>query len=147
MTLLTKTSPLLSNTPSLMSGFFDDDRFWNFDFGNGLIAKMPSANIIENDEDYVVELATPGMTKKDFTIEADKGTLTVSSEKKEEKEEKEDNYTRKEFSYNSFSRSFALPDITDAEHIKAKYEEGVLRIVIPKKPEAKRLAKRTIAVK
>lgn len=144
MTLLSRSS-LLPSTSTFFNDFFDDARFPSLDMGNGF-SRVPSANVIENDKSFNIELAAPGMKKNDFEVNVDHGQLTISSEKKDEKEEKGENYTRHEFSYNSFSRSFLLPDIADADKIKAKYEDGVLKLSIPKKPEAAKLQKKTIAI-
>jgi HSP20 family protein len=99
---------------------------------------LPAVNIKENADAFMVEMAAPGMAKEDFKIELNNDLLTISSEKKNEKETKEgETYTRREYSYQSFSRSFTLPNTVDGEKISAKYENGVLSIEIPKKEEAK----------
>ena len=99
--------------------------------------KMPAVNVKENEKNYEIEVAAPGMKKEDFNIAVDNGILTISAESKEEKEQKEDNYTRREFSYSSFSRSFSLPQNVDEDNIKAKYENGVLYLTISKIEETK----------
>jgi HSP20 family protein len=144
MTLLTRAS-LLPSTGSLFNDFFDEDRLMNFDPGNRW-SRMPSANVIEDDDEFKIELAAPGMKKGDFKVDIDNGKLTISSEKEEEKEEKGDTYTRREFSYNSFSRSFILPDSVDGDKIKAKYENGILRLDLPKREEVKKLKRKAIAI-
>ncbi|HEV2831196.1 MAG TPA: Hsp20/alpha crystallin family protein, partial [Hanamia sp.] len=95
-----------------------------------------------------VEVAAPGMSKKDFKVELDGNTLTISSEKSREEENKEDErYSRKEFSYQSFQRTFTLQkDVVDIDKIEAKYENGLLYLVIPKKEEAKQKAPRLIEI-
>jgi HSP20 family protein len=99
---------------------------------------LPAVNIKENADAFMVEMAAPGMVKDDFKIELNNDLLTISSEKKNENEVKEgETYTRREYSYQSFSRSFTLPKTVDAEKISAKYENGILSIAIPKKEEAK----------
>ena len=98
---------------------------------------VPAVNITENSDRFVLEMAAPGLKKSDFHINVEKDVLTISSEQKEEKEEKDDNYARKEFYYNSFSRSFNLPETIDVENIKADYKNGILNLVLPKKEEAK----------
>ncbi len=98
---------------------------------------VPAVNIKEENDKFVLEMAAPGMSKKDFHISLDDNVLTISSEKKEEKEEKNENYTRREFFYNTFSRSFTLPENVDAEKIKADYKNGILTLTLPKKEEAK----------
>jgi len=127
--------------PSLVSDFFNTGRLFPslldadtdlFDFDGGSLL-VPGANIIENEKDFKIELAAPGLEKKDFKVEVNNGVLTISAEKKEEKKEENENYKRREFSYNSFSRSFTLPDNSVPDKIDAKYENGVLRLVLPKK--------------
>ena len=126
-----------------MSHFFDD--FFNKDFydwnnRNFSVTNttLPAVNIRENEEGFLVEMAAPGMKKDEFKVELDNNMLTISSEKKSEKQEGEnDNFTRKEFSYQSFTRSFTLPEIVNSEKIQAKYEDGVLKLMIPKKEEAR----------
>jgi HSP20 family protein len=98
---------------------------------------IPAVNIKEDNDKFVLEMAAPGMKKNDFHISVEKDVLTISSERKEEKEEKKDNYARREFYYNSFSRSFNLPESIDLENIKADYKNGILNIVLPKKEETK----------
>ena len=123
-------------TPSLWDNLSYDDWFLkpgNLKVGNGL----PATNILNSEDDFVIEMAVPGMKKSDFKIDVDNDVLTISSEEKSEDEKAGANYTRREFYYNSFKRSFTLPEITDSEKIVAKYEDGVLAISIPKKEEAK----------
>ncbi len=109
---------------------------------------LPSINIKESDNDFEVEMAAPGMDKKDFKIEVDKGVLSISSEKERESEEKDsDSYTRREFSYQSFCRSFSLPTSVDSDKINAKYENGILKVTIPKREEAKPKPTRLIDIK
>ncbi|MDD2419531.1 MAG: Hsp20/alpha crystallin family protein [Bacteroidales bacterium] len=99
---------------------------------------LPSVNVKENPDEYEVEMAAPGMDKGDFKVEVNQGILTISSEKKIENEDQDKgNYTRREFSYQSFCRSFSLPISVDSEKIYAKYENGLLKVVIPKREEAK----------
>jgi HSP20 family protein len=102
---------------------------------------IPAVNIKEGNDKFVLELAAPGMKKDDFKINLDNYQLTISAETRDEKKEKEDNYTRREFVYNSFSRSFTLPKTIDIEKIKADYKNGVLNIVLPKKEEEAKLTK------
>lgn len=105
------------------------DRLWKKDFA-------PAVNVAEEEKKFEIEFAAPGMRKEDFKIQVNEGVLTVSAERKEEKEEKKKNYTRQEYSYNSFSRSFALPENAKIEDIKARYENGVLKLDIAKKAVA-----------
>ncbi|MGB5553488.1 MAG: Hsp20/alpha crystallin family protein, partial [Flavobacteriaceae bacterium] len=105
---------------------------------------VPAVNIKENEKDFELELAVPGRKKEDFKIEIDDKVLTVSSEVKTENEMVEGNYTRREFSFNSFKRAFTLPDTIDEERIKADYVDGLLRFVLPKRKEALPKPKRMI---
>jgi HSP20 family protein len=100
---------------------------------------VPAVNIKDQKDQYTIEFAAPGLKKEDFKVDLDNYVLTVSSEKKEEKEEKENNYSRREFVYNSFNRSFTLPRTVDIDKIKADYSNGILAISIPKKEEEMKL--------
>ncbi|UBM62137.1 Hsp20/alpha crystallin family protein [Candidatus Sulfidibacterium hydrothermale] len=102
---------------------------------------VPAVNIKEEKDKFVLEMAAPGMKKDDFQINLDNYQLTISSEKKEEKNEKDDNYTRREFFYSTFSRSFTLPKSVDVEKIKADYKNGILSVVLPKKEEETKLTR------
>ena len=104
--------------------------------------------IKETNESYHVEVAAPGMLKSDFKVELEGNLLTISSEKRDEKEEVEgEKYTRREFSYQAFQRSFTLPkEVVDVDKIQAKYEDGMLQLLIPKKEEAKQKAPRLIQI-
>lgn len=111
---------------------------WNTRNFSDTNTTLPCVNIKETNDNFEVEMAAPGLEKKDFKIELNNGLLTISSNKKLEKETKKgQQFTRKEFSYQSFSRSFTLPDIVESNKIEAKYENGLLKLVIPKKEEAK----------
>jgi HSP20 family protein len=122
--------------PKLMDDFFNNDRFLldinstfpDVNFQNFL----PEANISENKKEYQIDLAAPGLDKKDFKIEMKNGMLTISAEKEEETKSEEKNYLSREFSYSSLFRSFVLPDNLIADKIDAKYENGVLKLKLPK---------------
>lgn len=127
--------------PSAVSDFFDVDRFFPghmLDFNGGSVLpwwgveKMPSVNITEMDKFFLIELAAPGLDKKDFHVEVEDDVLTISVEREERKEEKENGMTRKEFSYNKFARSFRLPVNTKMDKVNANYKDGILKIEIPK---------------
>ncbi|MFH1297358.1 MAG: Hsp20/alpha crystallin family protein [Bacteroidota bacterium] len=126
----------------LVSNFFDSDYS---DFFSKR-ACDPSANIIEKTEGFELEIAAPGLKKDDFNISLENSVLTVSSEMEDEKMEEGKNYTRKEFSYGSFSRSFTLPKSVDTEKIKADYQDGILKIDLPKRAEAKLEMKKEIRI-
>ncbi|HVM88797.1 MAG TPA: Hsp20/alpha crystallin family protein [Puia sp.] len=140
-------------TNEMMPRIFDDFfRPWNewFD-NNGLVARtltIPAVNISEDKNGFNVSVAVPGMKKEDFNIDVNGNLITISCEKEEKKEEKEADYTRKEYNYSSFSRSFTLPDEINKEKIDARYEDGLLKLSLPKKEEAKKLdTSKHIAVK
>jgi len=108
---------------------------------------LPSVNIKENTDAFVVEMAAPGMSKDDFKIELNNNLLSISSEKKIENETKNDEeYTRREFSYQSFSRAFTLPVTVERDKISAKYDNGILVVNIPKREEAKPKPVKQIAI-
>jgi len=130
---------------SLLADLFDDDRFFASPWLSG--RNMPAFNIKENEKNYEVELAVPGYDKKDFQISIDNGVLTVSGEKSEETEEKEDNYTRREFGYSLFSRSFNLPTNINEENIDANYADEVLKLTIAKKQESSGRSRKQISIK
>ena len=111
------------------------------------LATVPAVNIKERDKDYVIEMAAPGLKKDDFDIDLDNNVLTISSEQKDEKVEEKADYTKREFYYNGFKRSFTLPDTADTEKIDAQYNDGILTITIAKKPEAQTKPKRKINIK
>lgn len=135
--------------PSLFDRFFDNDMFdWTNNNYSATNTTLPSVNVKENAESYEVEMAAPGFEKKDFKVEVHNNMLHISSEKKVENETKEgERYTKKEFSYQSFSRSFTLPMTIENEKISAKYEQGILKVSIPKKEEAKPKPLKQIAIK
>ncbi|MBK7851160.1 MAG: Hsp20/alpha crystallin family protein [Bacteroidetes bacterium] len=131
--------------PSIFSDFFSD--FVNEEvLPRNVFKSLPAVNISELPESYRVELAAPGMSKGDFKIEVENGVLTIKAEKKEEKQDENSKYTRKEFSYTSFSRTFTMPDHVNTESISAEYVNGVLTLVLPKREEAKKKPVKEIAV-
>ncbi|GAA4240903.1 MULTISPECIES: Hsp20/alpha crystallin family protein [Winogradskyella] len=107
---------------------------------------LPKVNIKEIADAYIVDMAVPGLKKSDFQIDIDNQVLSISTEIKEESEQKEANYTRREFGYSSFKRTFSLPETVDEDKIKASYTEGILSIHLPKKEEAKQKPVRTIKI-
>jgi HSP20 family protein len=139
---------LSERMPSLFGDFFSpwSDLFDNADWPMRTI-NVPAVNIAEQDNQYMVTLAAPGMKKDDFKIEVDGNMLTISSEKEESTEEKNKKFTRKEYNYSSFSRCFSLPEEIKQENIEAKYEDGVLKIALPRKEAAKKPKVKKIAVK
>jgi len=123
-----------------------DDLFINQDW-NHISATLPAANIIEADDHFNIELAAPGKKKSDFTIKLDEGVLTISSETETKSTEKDDNFTRKEFGYSSFKRSFNIPETISDDKISASYKEGILTVSLPKKAEALPQPKKLISIK
>ena len=149
MTLTKRNGGLLNQMPVLFDDFFNRDIFnWgNLNFSD-TDTTIPAVNIKETPESYEVEVAAPGMTKDDFKVELDGNSLTISSEKRSENQQKEEErYFRREFSYESFQRTFTLQkDVVDIDKIEAKYEHGLLRLLIPKKEEAKQKPPRLINI-
>ncbi|MDA3942507.1 MAG: Hsp20/alpha crystallin family protein [Bacteroidetes bacterium] len=107
---------------------------------------MPAVNISENEDNFMLEMAAPGMQKSDFKINLDNNVLTLSSEKQDEQEENNENFSRKEFNYSSFSRSFTLPKSIDFDKIKADYKDGILKVSLPKREDAKVALNRQIEI-
>lgn len=135
--------------PSVFNDFF---RPWNNWFEDGFFnnnsLSVPAVNITENKDDFAVSLAAPGMKKDDFNIDVEGNMLTISCGKEEKKEEKEAKFTRREYNYSSFSRSFTLPEEVMKDKIEARYEDGILKLVLPKKEEARKtVISKHIAVK
>ena len=114
--------------------WFDDRSFF------GKIMKIPAVNVVETKDLFMVSLAVPGFKKNDFKIDIEGNMLTISSEKEEMKEEKEVKFTRKEYNFSSFSRSFTLPEEVKREKIEAIYEDGILKLNLPKSEEFKKVA-------
>ena len=147
MSELVKKNPLF---PAFFDDFFTKDFFdWNDKNFTRLGSTLPSVNLIENDQNFRIELAAPGMKKDDFKIELQNGILTIAAEKKEEKEEKdkEGNYLRREFRYSSFKRSFNMPDSIKEDDIKARYNDGILTIDLAKVAEKMEKNKKMIEIK
>jgi HSP20 family protein len=130
-----------SLVPTWVSDLMDTSRFFSpklFDLGTDpfsidFSSRIPSANITETDKEYKIELAVPGMERKDFKVAVENGVLYVGSEKEEEHTDEDKNYTRREYSYSGFKRSFSLPENCFEDKIKAKYENGILNLILPKK--------------
>ncbi len=124
-----------SYKPLTLSDFFNEDFFPTFNRNSG---SLPAVNIREDEKAFYLELAVPGMNKKDLRIEVKDDVLTISSEHKEEKQEESEGYRRKEFSFSSFCRSFYLPEDVNGEKIGATYKDGILNVEIPKLEEEKK---------
>ena len=134
----------------LIDRFFDTDLFdWTSKNYSRTNTTLPSVNVKESDNEFSIEVAAPGFDKTDFKIEVHNDVLTVSSEKQTENETKDESerYTKREFSYQSFSRAFSLPLTADGDKVEAVYDKGILTVSIPKKEEAKPKAPRAIEIK
>jgi len=127
----------------ILSNLFDDDFFPMFTTRTN---SMPAVNIRENEKNFTLELAVPGMDKKDLKIDINEDVLTISSETKNETEESSDGYKRKEFSYSSFCRSFYLPENVNKEKIGASYKDGILSVELPKMEEEKNKISKQIKI-
>lgn len=129
---------------TFFNDFFEGEFFPNDRTNSG---SLPAANIRETDTAFHVELAAPGMKKDDFKIELSDDLLSIRTEKKSETEEKDGKYTKREFNYTSFVRSFRLPEEVDVEKITAEYHDGVLSLDIPKMEVEEKSKTRQIAIK
>ncbi len=117
---------------SLFDDFWGADKFFEGRWAPSHLFKMPAVNIKDNKKNFEIEVAAPGLTKEDFEVTVDNNIINISCEKEESKESKDDNYTREEFNYSAFSRSFSLPENVDTETVDAKYKEGVLTLTLTK---------------
>lgn len=145
MTLVKFNNGQKSAVNPWFSDVFDsiiNDSFFNERFVN----KVPAVNIAETENEFHIELAVPGLKKEDFKISLDKNVLSISAEKKTENVDEGKKYSKREYSYNSFVRSFTLPEVADQAKIEAEYTDGVLKLNVAKKEEAK-IQSREIAVK
>lgn len=128
------------------------DNLFESGMGTGFLSNfntgmtLPAVNIKENADEFFLEIAVPGMKKSDFNIDLDNKILSISSETKEEHEETKENYTRREFGYSSFKRTFTLPDTIESDKIKAEYKDGILKVHLPKREEAKQKPAKRISV-
>jgi HSP20 family protein len=129
-------SPFLSN-------LFDDEFFPVL---TNRTSSMPAVNIKESDKDFILELAVPGIDKKDLKIDINDDVVTISSESRSEKEEDNDGYKRKEFSYSTFCRSFYLPENVNRDKIQASYKDGILKVELPKHEEDKNKISKQIKI-
>ena len=123
-----------STYPSVWDEFFSNDffpSFFNYSWPEDK-SFAPAVNVEETDKSYVLEVAAPGLDKKDFKVDVDNNVLTISSRKENKREEKKNGYLRREFNYGSFSRSFSLPEDVEVDKIKANHKNGVLKVEVPK---------------
>jgi HSP20 family protein len=139
----TGTMPAIDRPLSFPSFFSDTlERLWS----DETINWMPAVNIRERADDFVIDLAVPGMDKKDFSVEVDNGVLTVSGERKQESDDKNDKHSRREFYYGSFRRTFSLPESADGEQVSASYKDGILTLTVMKREESRLKPKRQIQI-
>ena len=135
--------------PAYWDDFFNDT-FFNNNNPAACHGTSPAVNVAEEDMAFRIDMAVPGLSRKEFRIDLENDVLTISSDRKESKENKEDkkhNYMRREFSYNTFKRSFQLPETIDQENIKASHDAGILTIQLPKKEEVVQKAAKQIEIK
>ncbi|HUX97448.1 MAG TPA: Hsp20/alpha crystallin family protein [Bacteroidales bacterium] len=129
--------------PFYMPNFFDDDFLPVL---HNRTSSMPAVNIKEDEKHFVLDLAIPGMDKKDLNIDINEDVLTISSESKDETTNESDGYKKKEFNYSSFCRSFYIPENVNREKIEASYKDGILTVSLPKMEEEKKNLSRQIAI-
>lgn len=145
MTLVKFNNGPKNNVNPWLNDVFDS--FFNDSYINDrFVSKVPAVNIAETENQFHIELAVPGLKKEDFKISLDKNVLSISAEKKTENTEEGKKYSKKEYAYNSFVRSFTLPETADHTKIEAEYVDGILKLDVSKKEEAK-FQSREIAVK
>ena len=140
MTLAKLSNNWFPSTPSIFDKFFDGELMdWNRSNYSSTNSTLPAVNVRENSNEFKIEVAAPGMKKENFHVDYENGRLTISSELKNEREEKQgDKFTRREFSYQSFQRSFTVAEnIVEPENIAAEYNNGILHITLPKREEVK----------
>ena len=140
--------PMLRNSrflPGFNDEFFGKD-FMADIFDSSVNKSIPEVNVLENSDSFKIEVAAPGLDKKDFKIDLNNNVLTISSEREAKSEDEKENYIRREFSYSSFQRSFSLPDSVDQDKIKANHKDGILKVEIPKRDQAKEKPKKEIKI-
>ena len=131
--------------PNYADNYFGKDLLSSF-FNDGADYTTPAVNIKENDTNFEIEVAAPGLNKEDFKVNLEKNILSISSEDKKDEKEVKDNFMRREFSFNSFSRSFSVPDSINKDKISASHKNGILKIELPKMDEAKTKLSKTIKI-
>ncbi|MGB6094537.1 MAG: Hsp20/alpha crystallin family protein [Moheibacter sp.] len=141
MNTIVKRNPDLFG--GLLESLFNDSPLFSSEVSRHY--SVPAVNIKNNENSFEVEVAAPGLKKEDFNIEVEDNVMKLSVNKSSENEEKEENFTRKEFSYFNFQRSFTLPkNVVDAEKVKANYKDGILSIVLPKQEQKEVVTKITV---
>ncbi len=146
MSLITKPRSVIK--PEVYNSMLD--RFFRNGFndlwGSQLVETVPAVNILEKKDGYSVEMAAPGLKKSDFKIDVDDNLITIGCEKEMEKKTEEKEFTKQEYNYSSFSRSFTVPERADVSKVNARYEDGVLKLFVPKKEKAAREEAKRIKV-
>ncbi|RAJ16160.1 Hsp20/alpha crystallin family protein [Olleya aquimaris] len=138
------------NTFTSLSSWMDD--LFSRNLGNEFMSNfntgmtLPAVNIKNSNDEFIVEMAVPGLKKSDFDINLDEKVLTISAETQNQNEEEHQNFTRREFGYSSFKRTFTLPETVETEKINAKYHDGILEVHLPKREEAKKKPPKTIKI-
>lgn len=138
------------NTLPSLPSWFDD--ILGKSFGNEFMSNfntgitLPAVNVIDSANEFVVEMAVPGLNKSDFEISIDNHVLAIGVEKKIENNEESENYTRREFGYSSFKRTFSIPESVDVDKISASYNDGIMKVLLPKREEAKKKPLRNIEI-
>ena len=149
MTIARLSDNVFPSVPSFFNRFFEGDMMdWSNSNFAGSNSTLPAVNVRENGDEFLIDVAAPGMTRDHFKVNYDNGRLTISSEIKDEKVEKPDEkYTRREYSYTSFQRTFTIPEnVVNGEKISANYTDGILHISLPKKEEVKPKPAREIKI-
>lgn len=148
MTLARFSENAYPSFPSFFNRFLEGDMMdWSRSNFAGTNSTLPAVNIRENTDEFRIDVAAPGMSKEDFKVNYDNGRLTISSEMKNEAEKSEERYTRREFSYTSFQRTFTIPEnVVNGEKINASYSDGILHITLPKREEVKPKPAREIKI-
>ncbi len=149
MTLTRLSDSVFPSFPSFFNRFFEGDLMdWSNTNFAGTNSTLPAVNVRENDDEFMIEVAAPGMKKEYFKVNYDNGRLTISSEISEDRQNaEEERYTRREYRYQSFQRSFTVPEnVVYGEKIQAQYTDGILSISIPKRDEVKPKPARQIKI-
>jgi HSP20 family protein len=132
--------------PSIFDEFLGRE-FYPMNYRSNGYKSTPAVNISEDENGFMIEVAAPGLEKKNFKIDLDRDVLTIASVMEDNQEDRSDHYTRREFRYSNFSRSFNLPETVDAEKISASHKNGILSVSLPKKEEAKPRPARQISIR
>lgn len=131
----------INSLPSLPSWF---DEFLGNSFGNEFVSNfntgltLPAVNVLDSDNEFIVEMAVPGLNKSDFDINIDNSLLSIGVHREAKQDERIENYTIREFGYSSFKRTFTIPKSVDIDKISATYNDGIMKVLLPKREEAKK---------